>query len=404
MRILQIVHQYPPQNIGGVELLTHNLAVDLAEYGHDVTVLTRASQPTDTKIDGVRVLALQDHGPTRRFVNTFSDAATVRWFDEFVRREKFGVAHIQHLMGFPTQMIESMKNARVPFVVTLHDYWYACANAQRITNFDASVCDTAQPEKCGRCAAARANLPKTLRNIAGPLTAPLFTERRRLLRRVLQNAADVSAPSHVVIDWFHEQGEDTSRWRVMPYGIDLPQPYSRPSADTAGLRVTYIGGLAWQKGIHVLIDAFNRMPHDTRLTIAGPLENYPEYVAQLRAAAVHPKITFVGKIDRNAVWELLSKTDVLIAPSLWPETFMLTVHEAIAAGCHVITSDLGAQAEAARAADEMVVPANDADALLQAMLHTHPAPQQPAYRQIRTGRHYAAEYAALYESITNNHA
>src|ERR671917_1483815 len=43
MRILHVVHQYPPDYIGGVELHTQALARVLAERGHQVSVFYRRS-------------------------------------------------------------------------------------------------------------------------------------------------------------------------------------------------------------------------------------------------------------------------------------------------------------------------------------------------------------------------
>ena len=43
MRILQVVHGYPPQEWGGAELVTATLAQALAERGHRVTVFARTA-------------------------------------------------------------------------------------------------------------------------------------------------------------------------------------------------------------------------------------------------------------------------------------------------------------------------------------------------------------------------
>ena len=68
-------------------------------------------------------------------------------------------------------------------------------------------------------------------------------------------------------------------------------------------------------------------------------------------------------------------TDWLI-PSIWPETFSYTTHEAIATGLPVWCFDLGGQADAVRQACKggvIPIPAGmpDLDALLGAILHDH---------------------------------
>jgi glycosyltransferase involved in cell wall biosynthesis len=57
-------------------------------------------------------------------------------------------------------------------------------------------------------------------------------------------------------------------------------------------------------------------------------------------------VRFLGRLDRAAVWKLLGEVDVLLAPSLWYETYCYAVHEAFAAGVPVVASRLGVLADA----------------------------------------------------------
>ena len=43
--------------------------------------------------------------------------------------------------------------------------------------------------------------------------------------------------------------------------------------------------------------------------------------------------------------EFYSSQDILLAPSIWPESFGLVTREAVSAGLFVIASDIGALAE-----------------------------------------------------------
>jgi glycosyltransferase involved in cell wall biosynthesis len=52
-----------------------------------------------------------------------------------------------------------------------------------------------------------------------------------------------------------------------------------------------------------------------------------------------------GKLPQAEVADLYRDIDVLIAPSVWPESYGLVVREAIKAGCWVVTSDRGALAQ-----------------------------------------------------------
>ncbi len=56
-------------------------------------------------------------------------------------------------------------------------------------------------------------------------------------------------------------------------------------------------------------------------------------------------VQIVGKVPQEQIGELYAEMDVLLAPSLWPESFGLVTREAHAAGLWVVASQLGAIGE-----------------------------------------------------------
>ena len=53
-------------------------------------------------------------------------------------------------------------------------------------------------------------------------------------------------------------------------------------------------------------------------------------------------INYLGFIDNKKVIELLKKTHIFAFPSIWPETSCISAIESMAAGCEVVTTNLGA--------------------------------------------------------------
>ena len=53
-------------------------------------------------------------------------------------------------------------------------------------------------------------------------------------------------------------------------------------------------------------------------------------------------INYLGFVDNNKVIELLKKTHIYAYPSIWPETSCISAIESMAAGCEVVTTNLGA--------------------------------------------------------------
>ncbi|MGH2543012.1 MAG: glycosyltransferase, partial [Ardenticatenaceae bacterium] len=276
-----------------------------------------------------------------------------------------------HMMGLPAAIGELIRRKGIPYVITLHDYWWGCANAQLLTNDREELCEG--PERwinCGRCALARAGLQQGA--WAAPAIAPLFAYRERRLRPILEGAQRLIAPTTFTREMYRKMGLPVGKVDVIPHGIRLREAWSPSRVERPGsgcLRVAYVGGIARQKGVHVLVEAINRLSYEeVQLSIFGDLSLYPDYVAELRALSQHPGIRFEGSIANPDLLPRLATADVLVVPSIWYETAALVIQEAFAAGIPVIASDIGALRERVRhGGDGLLVPPGDADALHAAL-------------------------------------
>lgn len=376
MRILHLVHQYPPDHLGGTELYTRTLARRQAAAGHDVAVFCPEAgdgghEPTIE--DGVRVYRAGGgrRGRLAVFLSLMGSGRLSAAFEVVLAAERPDIVHLQHLMGLPVELIDTLQAAAIPYVITLHDYWYGCANAQLLTNYDGANCagPNARFTNCGRCALARAGLDGPA--AAGLLPAPLMARRYRLLREVFSGAAQVMASTPFVLRAYGDMGFPLEKSRVLPLGIDVSAAdvadarHAREQKAPGGpFRVGYVGGLSWQKGIHVLVAAVNRLPEGVTCAIYGPTDAFPEYVAELRRLVTHPGIRFMGPVVRAALWPALGELDVLVAPTLWYETYALIVHEAFAADVPVVASRIGVLPDVMReGVDGYLFPPGDVEAL-----------------------------------------
>ena len=53
-------------------------------------------------------------------------------------------------------------------------------------------------------------------------------------------------------------------------------------------------------------------------------------------------VNYLGFVENNKILEILKKMHIYAFPSVWPETSCISAIEAMAAGCEVVTSNLGA--------------------------------------------------------------
>lgn len=348
-KILLLVHQYPPHYVGGTELYTRALAHALVQRGHHATVFYRDTAPggglEKREEEGVAVWRAWSGqpSPSRRFLAAFGDAPLQQAFERVLNQESPDRVHVQHLLGLPIALLDLIRKYRIPFAVTLHDYWWVCANAQLLTNYSGQICKGPHAYlNCARCALARARLGKLWPAV--PVLAPLMAWRTRRLRSALLAADTLIAPSSFVKEWYNTHGLP-NRIEVLPHGLEWPPRLAHERPTGAPVRLAYIGGLSWQKGVHILMEAFQYLKGAAELWIAGDESFDAPYADRLRAHA-SPQVRFFGRLSHPEVWVMLSQVDVVAVPSLWPETFSLIAHEAFAAGLPVIASRIGALTEA----------------------------------------------------------
>ncbi len=389
MKILYVVHQFMPDFVGGTELDTWEVGSRMRARGHEVTIVHRAvGAPGVHRVmrEGIAVYRIQAGAmtPMSLFAATFGHRQITRSFRQIFAETEPDLVHFQHLRGLPANLVGWVRAQERPALISLRDFWFVCPNAQLIDYTTGGLCTTpGEPVHCARCALVRAGMQRAL--AAAPLLSPVMAARNRILRDVMQDASALLTYTEFVRDWFVQHGAPVDRLHFVPRGI--PRPDALPEcrrADDGHVRFVYLGGLAWQKGVHVVIEAFNALPAEAELIVAGDESQYPDYVAELRTLARHPGIRFAGRLDRPAVWETMAAANAVVVPSLWYETFSMLTHEAFAMGVPVLASDHGVMADAVTdEVDGLLVSPGDVAAWRSAMARFVASPELRA--RLKTG-------------------
>ena len=123
-----------------------------------------------------------------------------------------------------------------------------------------------------------------------------------------------------------------------------------PSA-SGRLRIGYLGSMIPPKGAHVLVEAFKKLRRDDAvLDLHGVILAYhgdASYEPLLRQMVKgDPRITLHGRYENSDLPSILSRLDVLVVPSIWWETFCITIREGFMGRVPVVAARLGALAEA----------------------------------------------------------
>jgi glycosyltransferase involved in cell wall biosynthesis len=150
---------------------------------------------------------------------------------------------------------------------------------------------------------------------------------------------------------------ERSRIRVVHHGVHMPSgndPYRMKSRKI----VLHVGAIQTRKNIGRLVQAFESLPDDWHLVLAGSLGyGAAEIMTRIEESPARARIHTPGYVTRAQLDDLYAKACILAFPSL-DEGFGIPVLEAMAWGVPVLVSDRSGVAEASGDAGLMVDPLN----------------------------------------------
>jgi len=366
MRILFLTNMYPPHDVGGYEQICQEVTDGLKGRGHEITILTSrfGVDPAGiTSQDGVsRTLHLQ---------GTLNYYQPVDFFLRRSSKEKFNLLKLQ-------KTIDEFR----PDIVFVWGMWLLSLNLPywieqwmpgRIVYYIASYWPMDEdPHTAYWRLPARRYITEQFKK---PLRQLAFSRLRRekyppalLFNRTL-------CCSEYVRDKLVDAAKLPASADVLHIGID-PKPFAEFSkknkpAENETLHLIYFGRLIEDKGAHTAVEAVGLLKQrgfsdQIELTILG--SGHPDYEARLHNLisefGIAGQVKFIGKIPREEIPSLLSKFDVFLFTSIWPEPFGRTIIEAMLAGLIVIGSDVGGSREIFNDYDnDLLFPAGDANAL-----------------------------------------
>jgi glycosyltransferase involved in cell wall biosynthesis len=179
-----------------------------------------------------------------------------------------------------------------------------------------------------------------------------FTEQAR---RAAEHSDLIIAVSEFTAAQVNELlGFPRSRIRVVPHGVNPPQGKSETQAEKMVLSV---GALQIRKNVIRLVEAFEQMPNDWKLTLAGAPTGFGarEILNRIQASTARDRITIAGYVTAEELDTLYRRAGIFAFPSL-DEGFGMPVLEAMARGIPVVTSNRSALPEVADHAALLVDP------------------------------------------------
>ena len=333
MRVAQVITLFLPEFVGGATLVCADVARGLRARGHEVEVFcgrpgaeASAHGAHTWEVDGIPVTGVDAaSGYVTLDTRSYRHPAVTPHFERFLDRLRPDVVHLHSIQALGTTLVDAAAARRIPVVVTMHDWWWACARLF-LVDPEGFVCAPRVDSTRCHC-------------------APGFdlVARRHELARALTLVARVLTPSQVLADAVVANGIDPTRVVVCPNGVAVP-PAGRDRRP-GPVRFGYIGGPDNRaKGLPTLLAAADQ------LDVGGWTL---DLVGVPRAAARVP-LTILDRVRHLPAFapsrraEILAALDCLVVPSLMRESYSMVTREALAAGLPVIASDSGGPQEILR--------------------------------------------------------
>ncbi|MHB8437651.1 MAG: glycosyltransferase [Acidimicrobiales bacterium] len=357
MRILTLIHLYPPHHVGGYEVACRGTMERLHTRGHEILVLTsdtrlpgtdEASSPNSVEVERRCKLWFDPEafGPLspglgRRVAMERVNQRAVR---QAIRRFRPDVASVWSLGFSSWSMLTILEDEGVPVVYTFLDDWpvYAYVFDAWTRIFDRRP--WARP--FGRALGLVTRLP-TMR----------------------------SAVANVASQMIAEQIAEHGRWKfpnapVVPIGVDTDEiPIVEPPARAWSWRLAYVGRVVPAKGVPTLVRAMGELPAQSTLDVMGhgPDTELEAMASLAEEVGAGERVRF-GRVARSEIAPRIGEADVLVFPSEWPEPFGIVPLEAMACGVPVVATGTGGSAEFLTDEENcLLYRAGDVDALAAAV-------------------------------------
>lgn len=396
MKILKIIHGFPPYYNAGSEVYSQSICNELKKQ-NTITVLTREENPytadhtirRETK-DGIEFYIINKAREKDGYRHSHLDFIVTNLLDEIMP----DIAHIGHLNHLSTGIVQVLHDRKIPIVFTLHDFWLMCPRGQFLqVNFNNSyfhqLCNGQENEKCAINCYNRyfSGVEAAYHDDLAYWTKWVAT-RMAETRSIIDKVDIFIAPSHYLRNRFiTDFGVPEHKIIYLDYGF--PLHYLEPCLPKVKPNYTfgYIGTHIPAKGIDLLIEAFSNLNVPATLKIWGRSAGQSTGNLEIQAAKSQHTIQFMGEyVNRNLAQTVFTEVDCIVVPSIWGENSPLVIHEAQACQIPVITADFGGMSEyVEHLVNGLLFTHRDKDSLLEQLTF---AAQHPALMQTLGKRAY----------------
>jgi glycosyltransferase involved in cell wall biosynthesis len=174
----------------------------------------------------------------------------------------------------------------------------------------------------------------------------------------------IFCPSPEVTHSFLEAGVPESKIISTSYGWEPKRFPELPTPKMKGnpVKFLFVGTVCVRKGIHLLLESWEKANIDGQLLIIGKLE--PLIAERYQSILNRPDVVYLG--FKNDISSAFKEADVFVFPSL-EEGGPLVTYEAMANGLAILTSPMGGGTPIRDGLDGLIINPYDEQALVNAL-------------------------------------
>ena len=439
MQVLHLPVNSLPWYTGGKEVFTHSLATALCHFNIRSQIAFHQNPFTLEPVGhhiihnlATTVLPATEGAQTRTAIYSCSPSG-IPGFRSLLDELQPDIVHFQDFsVGASLSHMRAAKRAGCGIVMTYHSPGQVCT--QRALLYRGTrVCDgRLDTSRCTRCRLGVLGVPEWLAGgLArfGDLGFRVDTSSRmgraltvqatvRLFEKAWAECVALVDRFTVHADWCadllrangvpdHKLEIVRSGWHGQAQAQADGKRVMRPRGHGASLRIACIGRADPVKGMHVLVNAVQALPHELPLEINffGPYWTEPYGRGLLQQIHDDKRFCVPEQLEPAELMRRLSDFDICVVPSLCLETGPLVVLESFAAQVPVIGSRLGGIAESVReGVDGLLFKAGDVSALAGILRRLSDQPNllehlRAGIRPPRTMADVAQEMSAIYRGL-----
>lgn len=389
MKILHYTLGLPPYRSGGLTKYSHDLMVEQVKQQDDIYLLfpgrigignTKIKYYTNYKhikvyeiVNPLPVPLLKGVSRPAEFMKKCDKTIFVNFLDSI----NVNIVHIHTFMGLYEEFLEACKELNIKIVYTTHDYYGLCTKVN-FTDHKGEICNKRNLDKCIRCNYYGYRI-STIKILQSPIYR--FLKNKEIVNKIKNlisyikkiktsyKASDNSERLSIgsidrikyerLIHYYESMYSYIDKFLFnSTVAKDVYNEYLNVEGEIISithneikdnrvkkyygnkeLKLTYLGPNKEYKGFNLLVDVMKSLK----------VEGYNDIVLNAYGDNDYPydlpdNIRINGRYSYNQLKNIFDKTDLLIVPSIWHETFGFITLEALSYGVPVlVTNNVGSK-------------------------------------------------------------